>query len=78
MKQKPDDALLPAPINRREGLKFSAASIMASILPGSTLAMLQTTQSQAKEDEPMTDATAIRPFHISFPETDLTELRRRG
>ena len=77
MKQKPDDALLPAPINRREGLKFSAASIMASILPGSTLAMLQTTQSQAKEDEPMTDATAIRPFHISFPETDLTELRRR-
>ncbi len=25
----------------------------------------------------MTDTTAIRPFHVNFPETDLTELRRR-
>ena len=24
-----------------------------------------------------TDNTAIRPFHINVPETDLTELRRR-
>ena len=25
----------------------------------------------------MTDNTAVRPFHVEFPETELTELRRR-
>jgi len=27
--------------------------------------------------KPATDKNAIRPFHVNFPEADLTELRRR-
>src|SRR5271165_3472535 len=65
-----------AQFSRREGLKFSAAGVMASLLPIPALAATQTPTPPLKEGN-MTDNTAIRPFHIEFPETELTDLRRR-
>src|SRR5580658_4249085 len=38
--------------------------------------MTQTTATQRSTDQ-ATDKTAIRPFHVNVPETELTELRRR-
>src|SRR5262249_18397441 len=40
---------------------------------GDTMAQTSTTQGKGQE----ADNTAIRPFHVSVPETELTELRRR-
>src|SRR5580765_6528824 len=38
--------------------------------------MIQASATQPAS-EPATDKTAIRPFHVSFPESEITELRRR-
>jgi len=38
--------------------------------------MTQTTDTQRTIDQ-ASDKTAIRPFHVNVPETELTELRRR-
>src|ERR1700719_2426093 len=74
-------------ISRREGLKLSAASIMASLLPVSAVAATRST-TQKEDTMPQasatqqgrkqaTDQNAIRPFHVNAPETELTDLRRR-
>src|SRR5262249_3929982 len=73
MSENSDDQVWPTPISRRQGLKFSAATVVASMLPGSAFAV----QSETQKDAAMTDKTAIRPFHIGFPETELTDLNRR-
>jgi pimeloyl-ACP methyl ester carboxylesterase len=65
-----------APISRREGLAFGAASIVASLLPIPALAATQLNSPAPKEGN-MSDITAIRPFTVGFPEAELTELRRR-
>jgi pimeloyl-ACP methyl ester carboxylesterase len=64
------------PISRREGLALGAASLVASLLPFPALAATQFASPAPKEGN-MTDNTAIRPFHVEFPESELTELRRR-
>ncbi|MEJ0024835.1 MAG: epoxide hydrolase [Rhizomicrobium sp.] len=66
----------PAPISRRNGLQLGAASLVASLLPASALAATQT-ESHPQKEHAMTGNAAIRPFRVSFPETELTELRRR-
>jgi pimeloyl-ACP methyl ester carboxylesterase len=76
-----------AQISRREGLKLSAASIMASLLPASAPAA---TRSETQKEDTMsqssatqqgskqaTDKNAIRPFHVDVQEAELTDLRRR-
>jgi hypothetical protein len=63
-------------VSRRAGLKFGAAGIVASLLPIPALAGTQS-QSPTPAEGSMTDNTAIRPFHVSFPDAELTELRRR-
>jgi pimeloyl-ACP methyl ester carboxylesterase len=65
-----------AQINRREGLKLTAVSAMASLLPSYAPAAAQT-ESPAQGEGSMTDKTAIRPFQVNFAEADLTDLRRR-
>lgn len=62
--------------SRRDGLKLGAAGIAASLLP---IPGLRTTQAQStpRKDNAMTNKTAIRPFQVGFPETQVTELRRR-
>lgn len=57
-------------ITRREGLTFGAAGMALSLLPASALS------ATSSKENTMSDP-AIRPFHVSFPESDLTELRRR-
>jgi pimeloyl-ACP methyl ester carboxylesterase len=78
MKEKADNPLTTsrAQISRCEGLKLSATSIMASLLPVSALAAAQSQSSPQKENT-VTDKAAIRPFQVSFPDADLVELRRR-
>ena len=66
----------PAQLSRREGLKLSAAGIMSSLIPTPALSSTQTDSARQKETN-MTYNTAVRPFHVEFPETELTELRRR-
>jgi Epoxide hydrolase N terminus len=61
---------------RREGLKLSAAGILASLLPLTALAETQTEQ-RPQAESTTTDTGAIRPFHVSFREAELVELRRR-
>jgi pimeloyl-ACP methyl ester carboxylesterase len=63
-------------MSRRKSLQVGAASIVASAL---------TLQAHAAQQEtPMstatavnTDATSIRPFRVSFPDSELQDLRRR-
>jgi len=79
-----------AQISRREGLKLGAASIMAWLLPVSALAATRTASPPSEKEHTMTpastkqqaitqaaDKTAISPFHVDVPETELAELRRR-
>src|SRR4029079_268610 len=63
-------------ISRREGLKLTAASAVASLLPPYAPAAAQT-ESPSQEEDSMTDNTAIRPFQVNFAEADLTDLLRR-
>ena len=78
MKDNADNPLRAprAQISRRDGLKLGAASITASLLPKYALSAAQT-ETQSEKEESMPDNAAIRPFEVSFPETELTELRRR-
>jgi len=81
-----------AQVSRRQGLKLSAASIMASLLPVSALAATRTASppSESPKENTMAkasatpqpstqaaDETAIRHFHVKFPESELAELRKR-
>jgi pimeloyl-ACP methyl ester carboxylesterase len=61
-------------ISRREGLKLSAASLIASLLPVPALAA---TQSPSSKGNNMADKPEIRPFHFQASKDDLAELRRR-
>jgi pimeloyl-ACP methyl ester carboxylesterase len=65
-----------AQISRRDSLKLTAASAMASLLPSYAPAATQT-ESPAQGEDSMTDKTVIRPFRAKFPKADLTDLRRR-
>jgi pimeloyl-ACP methyl ester carboxylesterase len=58
--------------SRRDGLAFAAAGLVASMAPFSAFAA-----PQPPSEGTMTGNTAIRPFHVSFAETELTDLRRR-
>jgi pimeloyl-ACP methyl ester carboxylesterase len=77
-----------ARISRREGLKLSAASILASLLP--LAARTASSRSERSEEHTMTqasatksvsanaaDRTAIRPFQVKFSDQELAELRKR-
>jgi pimeloyl-ACP methyl ester carboxylesterase len=63
-----------ARITRREGLKLSAASLLASLLP---IPALAETQSPSPKENKMADKTAIRPFRFEASKDDLADLRRR-
>jgi pimeloyl-ACP methyl ester carboxylesterase len=77
MKEKADSPLSTprVQVSRREGLKFGAASILASLPPVTALAA-QTDSSPEKETT-MADNPAIQPFQVNFPDAEVTELRRR-
>ena len=76
MKEKADGQIdaRQAQISRREGLKFGAAGMVASLQPLSALAA---TQSPPQMEGTMADNTAIRPFHFKASQADLTDLRKR-
>src|SRR5262249_7566030 len=62
-------------ISRRDGLKFGAASAMASLLPVSASAA--TKHAETRKENAMPDNTAIRPFHFEAPKAELIDLRER-
>jgi hypothetical protein len=71
-------------ITRREGLKLSAASILASLVPLAALTAARTASSRSDKEHTMAqasalaaDKTAIRPFQVKFSEAELAELRKR-
>jgi len=80
-----------AQISRREGLKLSAAGILAALLPPVALTATRTASShtdklehtmaqmtatqQASAHAP--DHAAIRPFRVKFSEQELADLRKR-
>jgi len=74
MKRKLDaaSAKATASINRRDGLRF-AAGAAALALPISASAQEEMTMTALEQ----TDRAAIRPFRVSFPDTELQDLRRR-
>jgi pimeloyl-ACP methyl ester carboxylesterase len=78
MKEKADNALgtSRAQVTRREGVKLSAAGIMASLLPIPALAATQAVPTPQKEGT-MPDKIAIRPFQFEAPQADLADLRKR-
>src|SRR5678815_5898761 len=76
--------LMKQQFTRREGLKLSAASIMASLLPLAALTASRTASSRSDKEHTMTqastraaDTTAIRAFQVKFSEAELAELRKR-
>jgi pimeloyl-ACP methyl ester carboxylesterase len=76
MEEIEPDELSRLHISRRESIKFGASGMALSLLPASALAAAQS-ESQTPKEDAMTDKTAIRPFHVNVPETELTELNRR-
>jgi pimeloyl-ACP methyl ester carboxylesterase len=72
-----------AQISRRQGLILGAASLAASLAPVTAPAAQPATQKEntmttsAQSSTRAADATAIRPFRVSFPDADLADLRRR-
>jgi len=79
-------------ISRRVGLKLSAASILASLLPPVALTATRTASPRSTKLEEHTmaqmtatqqasahaaDKAAIRPFRVKFSEQDLVDLRKR-
>ncbi len=60
----------PNAMTRRQSLTLGAAGLVASAIPSvvrsATTALQETTMN-----------TAIRPFHVNFPDSDLADLRRR-
>jgi len=78
MNEKADNPLTTprAQVSRREDLKLSATSIMASLLPASAPAAAQT-QSPPQKENTVTDRAAIRQFQVSFPDAEVVDLRRR-
>jgi len=61
-----------AEVSRRQGLGLGAAGLMALLTPVSALAA----GPAAQQENPMA-SDAVRPFHVSFPQSDLDDLRRR-
>jgi len=59
-------------INRRRFCAAAVAAVAASPLSLATFAFAERSSSMNTDEK-----TAIRPFHVTFPDTDLTELRRR-
>ncbi len=69
MKEKsPTEASRPH-LNRRDGLKLSAASMMASLLPSPTLSA-----TRHQKENPVSD---ILPFHFEASHVELVDLRKR-
>src|SRR6185369_6184678 len=76
--------LMKQQFTRREGLKLSAASIMASLLPLAALTTPRTASSRSDKEHAMSqastqtaDQTVIRPFKVKFSEAELADLRKR-
>src|SRR6185437_9219508 len=65
-------------MNRRSFFGAAAATAAASTLGHPSLVLAERSSSMNAAVQPKGgDATAIRPFHVNFPEAELTELRRR-
>jgi len=66
-------------MTRREGLKLTAASTVASLLPARRPRRVPAHPLQPKRHRSKPCPTTPRSvrFQVSFPETDVTELRRR-
>jgi pimeloyl-ACP methyl ester carboxylesterase len=64
-------------INRRCLFGAAAATAAASTLGFPSLVLAERSTPMNAAVQPGTDKTPIRPFHVNFPESDLTELRRR-
>jgi pimeloyl-ACP methyl ester carboxylesterase len=64
-----------ATMNRRDGLKLGAASLMTSLLPIPASLAAQT--EALPKEKAMADNTAIRPFQFEASQADLADLRRR-
>ena len=77
MKDKANNSLKTprARMNRREGFRLGAASLMTSLLPISSSVAAQT--ESPSQEKAMADNTAIRPFHFEASQADLADLRRR-
>jgi pimeloyl-ACP methyl ester carboxylesterase len=56
---------------------FLKASSMLGLAVAFRPAMIGEGFTDMKSSEPAADGTAIRPFHVNFPEAELTDLRRR-
>ncbi len=64
-------------MNRRLFFGAAAATAAASTLGLPSLVLAERSTSMNAVVQPGDDKAAIRPFHVNFPEADLTELRRR-
>ena len=65
-----------ARLRRRDGLTFGVASLVTSLLSAAEASARQT-EPGSGNDALSSEAGSIRPFRVSFPEAELTELRRR-
>jgi len=65
-----------AHVSRREGLKLSAASILASL---ASVSVLAATQSAAQQEATVgsDQVDAIRPFSVNFSDSALNTMRQR-
>ena len=61
-------------ITRRQGLQYSVASLVTSLLPIPTLAAAQASSQKGNN---MADKSALRPFRFEAPNDELADLRRR-
>jgi pimeloyl-ACP methyl ester carboxylesterase len=70
---KPD---VPRHLTRRDGLKLAAAGTIAPLLPACSPAGTPA-PSPTPQEAAMADNTAVRPFKITIPDADVTDMIRR-
>jgi pimeloyl-ACP methyl ester carboxylesterase len=64
-------------MSRRKSLQLGAATALTSLAASSALAHAATQQENTMKNLAKSDSSEIRPFRVSFPDSELQDLRRR-
>src|ERR1700744_3715001 len=67
----------PPGIDRRHFVGAAVATAAANTLSFPITVLAEGSTSMNAAVQPSDDKTPVRPYHVNFPESDLTELRRR-
>jgi pimeloyl-ACP methyl ester carboxylesterase len=77
MDDTPTNSAPRTEMSRRKSLQLGAATALTSLAASSALAHAATPEESIMKNLATSDTAAIRPFRVSFPDSELADLRRR-